>query len=366
MIDDKFIKENLFRANGHLKFNYKKLIETYNLTDYLMSRFSDSSSVEESLNRIYHNIEIRPVCALCGNQVKYYKQNKFSEFCSVKCAMNSNKVKEKYKNSIREKYGVDNVWQHPDIKKKIKETNIKKYGVDSYLKSEEGKRRTKETCIEKYGVDCTGKIPGRLEKVKDSNRKNLGVDWPMQSQDVRNKGKETCLEKYGSEYYVQSDEFKMHFDDKEWVKNAKLKEFKSKKEKGNFNSSKEEKDILEILKQEFDDVNYQYYDERYGYVCDYYIKKYDLFIEYNGHWTHGEHTFNRNDKHDNELLEQWKIKAETSKFYKNAVETWSVRDIKKINNAKQKDLRLAILWTEDFLNNKIIEKIKQYIENEIS
>lgn len=366
MISDEQIKDIFFTKNKKVKPQYKSLIAKYELNEYLNNRYNDSSSIIETLNRIFYNIEERPVCKQCGKPVKYYKNNVFSEFCSVKCAMNSDKVKQRCKEGVQAKYGVDNVYQSEIIKEKIRKTNLERYGCDSYLKTDEFKRRSSETCLTKYGVDCTGKIPERLEKVKKTNKENRGVDWPMQSKDVRDKSIKTCIEKYGTNYYAQSNAFKNHFNDDEWVKNAKLKEHKTKKMIGNFNSSKEERDILEILKKEFNDVDYQYYDERYGYVCDYYIKKYDLFIEYNGHWTHGEHTFNKNNKHDNELLENWKIKAEFSNFYKNAIETWSIRDVKKVDNAKQNNLRLLILWTNDYSDNKIIDKVKNYLKHEIS
>ena len=48
---------------------------------------------------------------------------------------------------------------------------------------------------------------------------------------------------------------------------------------------------------EKDDIIRQYYDkDRYPFNCDFYIKSKDLFIEYQGHPSHGYCPFNRNNR----------------------------------------------------------------------
>ena len=43
-------------------------------------------------------------------------------------------------------------------------------------------------------------------------------------------------------------------------------------------------------------------------------------------------------------LKEWKQKAETSKFYQNAIITWTISDIKKRNTAKENNLNYIELW----------------------
>ena len=77
-----------------------------------------------------------------------------------------------------------------------------------------------------------------------------------------------------------------------------------------------------------DDVIRQFKDEkRYPFYCDFYMKSQDLFIECNFSWTHGGHWFDAKNEDDVERLKH--MKAKKSKYYGNAIETWTVRDIKK-------------------------------------
>ena len=58
----------------------------------------------------------------------------------------------------------------------------------------------------------------------------------------------------------------------------------------------------------YPDTIRQYKDSRYPYNCDFYIPCLDLFIEFQGYWTHGEHPFNPNDINDINRLNLMKYK----------------------------------------------------------
>lgn len=123
--------------------------------------------------------------------------------------------------------------------------------------------------------------------------------------------------------------------------------FDTMKQNNSYNKSKEEEEYYKYLMSIYstDDIIRQYYDkERYPFHCDFYIKSLDLFIEFNRHWTHGGHRFNSNNKEDVEKLNQWKEKAQTSKFYKNAIHTWTELDIKKFNCAEQNNLNYKTIY----------------------
>ena len=90
------------------------------------------------------------------------------------------------------------------------------------------------------------------------------------------------------------------------------------------------------LQSKFNSIERQYKSKLYPFHCDFYIKDIDTYIEIQGTWFHGNHPFNENDKNDLELLNKWKQK--TSNNYKRAIDTWSIRDVKKRNVAKENNL----------------------------
>ena len=59
------------------------------------------------------------------------------------------------------------------------------------------------------------------------------------------------------------------------------------KKNGTYKKSKKEDECYELLIKKYDNVIRQYRDEnRYPFNCDFYIPNEDLFIEFNGYWTH--------------------------------------------------------------------------------
>lgn len=92
------------------------------------------------------------------------------------------------------------------------------------------------------------------------------------------------------------------------------------------------------------DVIRWYSDERYPFVCDFYIPSKDLFIELNKHWTHGGHSFDELSLEDISKLENWKEMSKTSKYYLNAIYTWTVLDVKKQKTAKENHLNYEVIY----------------------
>lgn len=113
-----------------------------------------------------------------------------------------------------------------------------------------------------------------------------------------------------------------------------------------FNTSKPEEEYYEKLKSEYgeDNVIRYYSDERYPFVCDFYIPSEDLFIEYNGSWTHGGHPFNELDLDDISKLEYWEERSKDSKYYKNAIYTWTDLDVRKQKIAKENNLNYKVIY----------------------
>lgn len=113
-----------------------------------------------------------------------------------------------------------------------------------------------------------------------------------------------------------------------------------------FNRSLEEDKYYDKLIKEYgeDNVIRWYSDDRYPFACDFYIPSEDLFIELNKHWTHGGHLFDELNLNDISKLEYWQERAKTSRYYKNAIYTWTILDVKKAQIAKQNHLNYKVIY----------------------
>ena len=272
---------------------------------YLMNRYTDSKSLQESVYRIKYNIDIIPKCPVCGKNNNYIGGKKgYTNHCCCTCTQ------------------LDNV-----VRDKNKQTNIIKYGVDNGAKSIQAK--------EKY-------IKHIREKYNDNKITNA---W--QAKEVIEKIKITTFKRYGVTNYAQLKSHQDKLKSKETIE----KRNNTKKLNHTVNSSKSENKSYLILKEKYPDVITQYKSNVYPFYCDFYIPSLDLYIECNYHWTHGGHPYNSNCNDDILLVENWKQKK--TKYYNNAITTWTIRDINKRNIVKQNKLNYIEFWN--------IEELKQWL-----
>lgn len=357
----------------------------------------------------------------CKNSIKGIEMTKQLRFntCIKKYGNGYYNNRNQYKNTCIKKFGVDNPLKSSDVVEKMKETNLKIFGVENVFQSYIIKQKIKETCLERYGV----KYPMQSEEIKNKSIKtsllHYGVDHPHKSNIIKEQSKQTCLSKYGVEYTFQLDnvknkikqtclqrynvenpkqneqikekamqttlynygvdnplkskeikqKIKQTFINKFGVdhpmkcKEIMLKAFKTKF-KNQTKYSKEEDKIYNHLITIDKDTKRQYYSDLYPFHCDFYLPKYDLYIEYNGTWTHGKHPFNKDNEDDIELLNKWEDKAKNSTFYKNAINTWTISDTNKRNIAYENKLNFIEIFyikkTYHFIgyyNNKYIDEI---------
>ena len=132
-----------------------------------------------------------------------------------------------------------------------------------------------------------------------------------------------------------------------WTEDQKERYYQSLSKNGWFQNSKPEEDLYQELCQQYsiDDIIRGYVDkERYPFRCDFYIKSEDKFIELNRFWHHGPHPFNPDNEEDQKLLNEWKEKAKTNKQYAAAIETWTIRDVNKIQIAKENNLNYQLIY----------------------
>ena len=80
-IDDEYIKE-LHKNRQQIRRSYSDEV-----LEYLNNRYSDSLSLNETVWRILYDIEERPKCKICGNDVVFVgrKHNIFAKTCSEEC-----------------------------------------------------------------------------------------------------------------------------------------------------------------------------------------------------------------------------------------------------------------------------------------
>lgn len=340
---------------------------------------------------------IHKICAYCGKEFelsisqlnKLYNycgnKDKLKFYCSRKCAANSNEVQDKIKQTNLDKYGTEYSLMNEEVKKRGKETLKKKYGVDNASKSKIIKKKKKETCLKHYGVDNPGKSPEVRNEMRKTCKKKYGYEFPLQSEECKNKFAETCSKRYGVEHPSKLNSVKekkkktclKHYGVENPSKSELIKYQKEQTMLQNIGvaypmQDKQLADIImqkssatrcnnggrssdEILFEEFliecgyekdKDYKIEYKSEPYPFYCDFYIVERNLFIELNCFPTHGKHWFNKNSKEDLTLIEIYKSKVGEHKLYKNFIDTWTKRDVKKRAVAKRNRLNYVVLWSK--------------------
>ena len=265
----------------------------------------------------------------------------------------SDKLHIKMQQSIKNKYGEKGIFGNKDVQSKIRKTNLEKYGGVGFASAELA-NKVKKTCLEKYGnkiytqsQEYQSRHEEILNKTKQTCLEKYGVENPIQSESIRDKTKETNLERYGSEYYTQSQEFQSRHDE------IQTKSNNTKRLNHTFNSSQIETEFATYLTSQNIEYIRQYRSKEYPFNCDFYIPKYDLYIEIQASWTHGGHPFNI--EMDKNILERWKSK--NTDFYKTAIEIWTKRDVNKRNIAKQNQLNYLEIFSND------IDRVAEIFEN---
>lgn len=353
----------------------RKYLETHdlNILHILYNVYDDLSEktpVYEIYYRLKNNLKKRPVCIICGKPVKYTSGH-YAKFCSKECqysdlgkkitkeikiksnlekygvehtsqlkevtdkrtksrADHVNEIQQHVRESLYKKYGAYDVMHIPHILQKIKNTNLKKFGVEfplQQLKKENSEiyQKISQTCINKFGVGSPLKNKEVREKIKQTNIQKYGVDNPLKNKEI-------------------------------WKKSQDNRQISSK--------SKLENNFLNYLKLKYepDDIVTQYKSKEYPYYCDFYIKSINLYIEIQGHWTHNDHPFDINNLNDQLIMDIWRTKSLSDKYYKNALNTWTIKDVEKRNTAIQNNLNYLEIFGKTDLN-KYIDIFENYIKN---
>lgn len=210
--------------------------------------------------------------------------------------------------------------------------NISQYAFDKLCREYGIKKDRHKTC---------------LKSVKTREEKAGGKE--LYNERLNEKRIHSIIDTYGSmENYNNKRSLSLKNTWKENHADILSKVYHSKTLNNSFNSSSPEDRYYNYLREKYgeDDIVRQYKDSRYPFMCDFYIKSEDLFIELNLNWTHGFHPFNPENPEDIKLLTRWEERAVTSKFYKNAVDVWTRRDVEKQKVAKENKLNYKCYYNE--------------------
>lgn len=309
---DKLIIHLFFNSENKLNLNnltkYKKNIKYHNtwprLQHYINNRYNDSKSLKETLYRILYNIEVRPVCKSCGNEVEFIgKGGKlFRDYCCNSCSANSKETIAKKKETQLKNWGTENCYDSEKYQQHLLKTRGAKYIYDL----PEVKEKRKQTLINNFGTDKITSLPEIQEKIKDTFRKKYGVENP------------TSLE------------------------SVKIKRLQTLKENGNLgiHTSKFEEEAYILLYNKFPDLIRHYTNsEKYPFDADFYIPSLNTIIEIQGsHFHNGkQYTNSIEDLKEIEILKEKAIELnkrnnkdinEDNQYYK-IIYVWSDLDVRK-------------------------------------
>lgn len=308
---------------------YKYIIENYNCETW-----------NENLYWFYKGLKEHPVCPVCGKPTRFINiKEGYRVYCSKKCSNSDLSKKELTKQTCMTKYGGVAPACSKEVRNKMEKANLERFGVVNAMQNKEISNRSQQTREELYG-GCGNASKKSQKRYKETLLKKYGVDNPMKSEDIQESFKNSLFEKYGVYYTPQ-------------IPGITEKISRTKRLNHTFGTSQIENLFEHYLKDNNIEYEYQYKCDRYPFNCDFYIKEYDLFIEIQANWCHGFCAFDKNNEYCVEKLNIWKSKK--TKFYENAIETWTIRDVKKRNIAKENNLN----YLEIFSNN-IDEVIHEY------
>lgn len=258
-------------------------------------------SIEEYDHRIRHNIPLDLVftCERCGKKIEYNKKrHSYSRFCGHKCANRTITQSDSFKEKTIHSWNERKTKEYEAAKEILKQYKLTldeyKYRIkngiplDKVFLCKECGKPIKFTKKHKYTTFCCGSCSS--------------------------KNKETNQKKY--------DTMKVN---------------------GTCGTSEPEEKTAILLSEKFPDTKRQFRSKEYPFNCDFYIPSLNLYIEFNGHWTHGLEPYDPNNPEHIKILNFWKSK--NTDFYRSAIHTWTIRDPLKVKTAKENNLNFKVFWT---------------------
>ena len=269
-------------------------------------------------------------------------------------------------------YGTDNPFKLEGFQEKAAQTREERYGArytlaEGSVFADEARKKGRETryARERYTRVLTpDEIARRSARTAKTVRSRYGVDHVSQIPSVRaaqsqraqqfahqwaEKARQASIERYGVPHPNMREEFRQEVSKRMSSARVQQQSLATKKRNGTLTTSSSEDAVYELLcdyvNQHGMTVVRQYRDEkRYPFVVDFYIPERDLFIELNGSWSHGGHWYESDREMDQKIVQTWLKKGKKSKYYRVALETWTKRDVRKREAARQAELNYVTLW----------------------
>lgn len=299
------------------------------------------------------------VCEVCSKPTNFKDIFKgYNKYCSRSCLNKSTIHSDSVKTTKTIRYGTptynnpnktsESLLNRTDDEKqksilKRKSTCQEKYGDETYNNS----KKYKETCLKVYGTTSPFAVESVKQKISDkyyakSDEEKKAIYAKRQATFDSKTEEEMKIigQKHRDAYMLKSDKEKAEI---------KHKSYLTKKKNHSFKVSKTEDLCYEQLLSIYPDAKHGYKSTKYPFVCDLYIPSKDIYIELNFHWTHGLHPYNK--KNDSKKLAEWIEKSKTSKYFENAIHTWTVRDIHKLKVAKRNKVQLFVFYTKSEFDN---------------
>lgn len=295
-----------------------------------------------------HFASVIQICPICGKEFKTYKSRP-KVCCSKHCSS-----KHLWQNS---EYAMKILTSLQNIRNdlKIEEKRIRNCKIT--MQNSTYKEKLKWHHKYNPNMGMTGKAH-TLETKEKISKAHIGKKCIFSEEHRKKLSLVNCGKKRSQAVRDKLSEIARNRTPEELEK-RKQKEYNTKKERGSFSGkatlifngiiykcSENEKIIYDTLLTKFTVIP-QYRSDLYPFTCDFYIPELDLYIEYQGFWSHGKHPFDPYSENDNRILQIWKQKT-NHLMYKNAISVWTVRDPLKRKIAKENNLN----WLEFFNMNE--------------
>lgn len=328
-------------------------------------------------------------CKLCGKELTEKQIKRDKHYCGRRCAikaayqnpevrqrvsdatriaLNRPETKQKHVEALArvresEQYhvnlsnGIRTALNKPETKKKLSEHSKQQWQREDYRKLISD-RRKEQWQREGYRQRMSQAMSDCWKDPEYKNRTGKSISEALNKSEVKQKQRDGLKQALAKPETKE----KQRLANKELAnrESVKLKSISTKRKNGTFSTSKPEQYIKELLQSVLSDVQCQYRSEQYPFNCDFYIPSLDLYIEYNGTWTHGGRPFDKNDESCIEQLSLWQEKAKTSKFYQTAIYVWTDLDVRKRQCAIDNNLNYLTFYTwqqfEHWYNTEVLNE----------
>lgn len=316
-------------------------------------------------------------CKLCGKELSEQQIKRGKLYCGRSCAMkaayqnpnvrqkvsentkkalNKPEIKEKHITGIKRAYKNPEYRYHiseamklalnkPEVKIKLQEAQKRIWQNEEYRQKISNIRR-QQWSKEGYKENMAIKISNKWKEDGYKERVSQKISESLNKPEIKEKRSNSIKVALANPKTKERQRLASKL-----VSNSpevKQKIYNTKKANNSFNSSKSEQIVLELLRQKFNRVQFQYRSNIYPFNCDFYIEDLELFIELHFNWTHGYGAYDKNNRQCQEQLFQWQEKAKTSDYYKRAIYTWTDLDVRKLQTLKDNKLNYKIFynWSE--------------------